>query len=219
MRPWSYSRLSTYETCPKQYWYAYVENMEGFRPEPVAANRGKVIHKEGEDYLLGKKHIYPASYQKVSSHIMGLKSKHAIPEIKMACDDKWVAVDWNAPEAYFRGIIDVHYEADEGKTVHIEDFKTGQIYPEHSGQMEDYVALAASHYPEADKFETRLIYVDQGIVTPAKVTEKVRLKPIRLMLDGRINIAEEDTIFPTTSGKHCQWCDYSRKYGGPCPNG
>jgi hypothetical protein len=86
--------------------------------------------------------------------------------------------------------------------------------------MEDYVALSASQYPEAEKFETRIIYIDQGVVTPAKVTEVARVKPIRLLLDGRINIAEEDTIFPTTpSARICGWCDYSRKYGGPCPNG
>jgi len=220
MRPWSYSRLSCYETCPKQFWYSYVENMPSFRPDSPAASRGKNIHLEGENYLLGKLHIYPPSYQKVASHLMGLKSKHAMPEMKMAANDKWEAVDWKDESAYFRGIIDVHYEDDEGKTVAVEDFKTGQIYPEHTQQMEDYVALVASHYPEAEKFVTRLIYVDQGVITPPKVTEKARLKPIRLMLDGRINIAEEDTIFPTKpNARQCGWCDYSRKYGGPCPNG
>ena len=174
---------------------------------------------EGENYLLGKVFIYPPSFQKVSAHIMGLKSKHAIPELKMAANDKWEAVDWKAPDAYFRGIIDVHYEADEGKTVNIEDFKTGQVYPEHPKQMEDYVALVASHYPDAEKYVTRLIYVDQGVVTPPKVTEAARIKPIRILLDGRIALAEDDTIFPVKPGKQCGWCDYSRRYGGPCPNG
>lgn len=219
MRPWSYSRLSTYEKCPKQFWYGYIENLPSFRPDPPAANRGKAIHTEGENYLLGKIHMYPPSYQKVASHLMGLKMNKALPEMKMAVNAQWEAVDYKAPDAYFRGIIDVHYEHDEGKTVHVEDFKTGQVYPEHPQQMADYVPLVAAQYPDAERFVTRLIYVDQGIVTPPKIIEKERLKPIRLMLDGRINIAEEETIYPTKPGSACRWCDYSRKYGGPCQSG
>lgn len=217
MRPWSYSRLSTYEDCPKQYWYSYVENIPSFRPPSPAAERGTKIHEAGEHYLLGKLHIYPPEFQKVSTHLMGLKSKKALPEMKMAVNDKWEAVDYRAPDAYFRGVIDVHYETDEGKTVCIEDFKTGQIYDSHPKQMETYVAIAAAQYPEAERFITRLVYVDQGMVTPPKVTEAVRLKPIRMMMDGRIENAEADTIFPVKpSTNSCRWCNYSKKYGGPC---
>lgn len=223
MRPWSYSRISCYEDCPKQYWYSYVENMEGFRPPSVAADRGTNIHLAGEHYLLGKIKIYPPEFQKVSGHLMMLKARNAIPELKMAVDATWTACDYKAPEAYFRGIIDVHYEQDtedgEGTVVHIEDFKTGQVYDSHPKQMETYVALVAPHYPKAKTFLTRLIYIDQGVVTPPKAYNVERLKPIRMMLDGRIKNAEEDTIFPMKpSAQICKWCDYSKRYGGPCPN-
>jgi len=217
-RPWSYSRKSTYEECPKQYWYSYVEQVPGFRPPSPAADRGSDIHLQCENYLLGKIKIYPPSVQKVSGHLMTLKAKDAIPELKMAVNDKWEAVDYKAPDAYFRGIIDVHYEAEDGATVHIEDFKTGQVYDSHPKQMETYVALVAAHYPKATQFITRLVYIDQGVVTPAKITSVERLKPIRLLLDGAIANAEADTIFPTRPGNGCKWCDYSKRFGGPCPN-
>jgi PD-(D/E)XK nuclease superfamily len=196
----------------------YKENMPGFRPESPAATRGTDIHSLGEKYLRGEIKLYPPEYQKVAPHLMMLKSKDAIPELKMAVNEKWEACDWAAPEAYFRGIIDVHYEAEDGKVVHIEDFKTGQVYDSHPKQMETYVALVAPHYPEAQTFHTRLIYIDQGMVTPPKVYNIERLKPIRLMLDGGIKNAEEDTIFPVKPGSHCRWCNYSQRYGGPCPN-
>jgi len=35
-------------------------------------------------------------------------------------------------------------------------------------------------------------------------------------MDGRIKNAEDDTIFPVQPGAGCKWCDYSKKYGGPC---
>jgi len=78
------------------------------------------------------------------------------------------------------------------------------------------VAVAAAHHPEATEYRTRLIYIDQGVVTPVKVTLPARLKPIRMMIDGEIKNAESDEIYPTRSGPHCKWCDYSKKYGGPC---
>ena len=224
MRPWSWSRLSTYDECPKEYWYHYVEGMPGFRPPSTSADRGKALHSQGENYLLGKIKIYPPEFQKVSTHLMNLKAREAMPEMKMAANDKWEAIDYEDKSAYFRGIIDVHYvdetEGPEGylKTVHIEDFKTGQVYDSHPKQMEAYVSLCASEYPEANRFITRLIYIDLGVITPQKVTERERIKPIRLLLDGRIKNAEEDTIFPTRAGSHCKWCDYSQRHGGPCPN-
>lgn len=215
-RPWSYSRLSTYEDCPKQYWYKYVENVPGFRPPSVAAGRGSAIHEAGEKYLMGELKVYPPEYQRVSGHLMGLKAKKANPEKKLAVTSEWEPCDYKAPEAYLRGIIDVIYEENDG--LHIQDFKTGQVYDSHPVQMELYVALAAAHYPAVTHYVTRLIYVDKGIVTAPKRTEAARLKPIRLLLDGRIKIAEDDQIYPTRAGSSCRWCDYSQKYGGPCPH-
>ena len=216
MRPWSYSRLSTYEDCPKQYQYSYIENLPGYRPESPAASRGSQIHGECEEYLLGSRPIYPPSIQRVSAHAMGLKARKAKPELRLAVTESWEPTDYKAENTYFRGIIDVCYTEDDA--VHIQDWKTGQIYDSHPKQMEVYVALAAAHFPEAKVFHTRLIYVDQGVVTPAKVTEAERVKPIRLLLDGRIKNAEEDEIFPVRTGSHCRWCDYSARYGGPCPH-
>ena len=214
MRPWSHSRLSTYEDCPKQYWYSYVEKMPGFRPPSPAANRGSAIHTAAEEYLLNVRKIYPPELQKVSGHAMLLKTKKIQAELKLAVTDKWEPCDYKDENAYLRGIIDILYVED--KHIHIQDWKTGQVYASHPTQMENYVAIAAAHFPEATHYVTRLVYIDQGIVTSPKVTEVARLKPIRMLMDGRIKNAEDDTIFPTTPGQGCRWCDYSKKYGGPC---
>jgi len=218
-RPWSYSRKGTYTDCPKQYWYKYVERLPGFRPASTAANRGQTIHAAAEDYLKAGV-MYPKELQKVAGHAMAIKGRKAIPELKYAVTETWEACDYEAPEAYFRGIIDITYESDEGKTLHIEDWKTGQVYPEHAKQLEEYVALAAPQWPLAEEYATRLIYIDQGVVTPIKKYAKEKLKPIRIMMDAVIQSAESDTIFPETpSTSACRWCDYHAKHGGPCTKG
>ena len=214
MRPWSYSRLSTWETCPKQYWYSYVEKLPGFRPPSPAADRGSELHDKADKYLKGELKLYPHEFQKVSAHLMDLKAKGVESEKKLAVKEDWSPCDYSDKETYFRAIIDVVYQ--EGKICNIEDHKTGQIYDSHAVQLSDYVAVVAAHYPEAEEYRTRLIYVDQGMVTKPKVTTADRVHPIRLMLHGRIDNAENDTIFPTRAGSQCKWCDYSSRYGGPC---
>lgn len=206
--------MSTYEDCPKQYWYHYVEGVEGFRPPSPAASRGTELHAKAEAYLKGDLKIYPPEFHRVSGHMMKLKAEAAIPEQKLAVMQDWSVAGYDDEGVYLRGIIDVVVVKD--KWVEVQDFKTGQVYDSHPKQMENYVSIVASHHPEINEFRSQLIYIDQGIVTTPKVTPRERLKPIRMMMDGRIKNAEEDTIFPTRAGSACRWCDYSKKYGGPC---
>jgi hypothetical protein len=217
MRPWSYSRKSTYEDCPKQFWFSYVEGIPSFRPPSPAASRGTDIHQKAEDYLNGKMAIYPKELQKVAGHAMKLKSLGAKPEGKTCVNQKWEIVEWDDPLGYYRGVLDVMYTQNDGKDVHIEDWKTGQIYDSHPKQMEEYVSIGAAIYPKAERYITRLIYIDQGIVTPEKITLAERIRPIRLLLDAGIENAETDTIFEERPApKKCDWCNYAKKYGGPC---
>jgi len=214
MRPWSYSRLSCYESCPLQYQYRYVEALPSPRPSSAAASRGSDIHELCEAYLKDELKMYPPEIQKVSSHAMMLKTKKAIPEQRLAVNDKWEPAEWDDKDVYMRGIIDVIYTEDG--VVHVQDWKTGQIYDSHKDQLSSYVAIAAAHHPEAKEYRVRAIYIDQGVVSVPVTTTSDRVKPIRLLLDGRIQAAEADTIFPTRSGSACKWCDYSRKFNGPC---
>lgn len=218
LRPWSYSRLSTYESCPKQFFYSYVEKIPSARPPSVAAERGSNIHKQAELYLKDELKLYPKELQKVAGHAMKLKTVKASAELKLAVTEEWKPCEWGAPETYFRGVIDITYL--DGTTLHVEDWKTGQEYDSHADQMIKYVALTAPHFPEATEFITRLVYIDQGFVSPPRRVSAERLKPIRLMIDGSIQNAEADEIYPVNPGpKTCKWCDYNVKFGGPCGAG
>jgi RecB family exonuclease len=173
-----------------------------------------MIHTMAEEYLQDIRKIYPPELQKVAGHAMMLKTKKAKPEAKVAVKEDWAPCDFDDSAAYFRGIIDVIYQEED--TLHIQDWKTGQVYDSHKSQLETYVALAAPHYPEVSRFAVRAIYIDQGMVSTPRTLEKEKLKPIRLMIDGRIKNAETDEVFPTKPGSSCRWCDFSKKNNGPC---
>jgi hypothetical protein len=215
MRPWSYSRLSSYDSCPRKYFFHYVEKRPSSRPPSPAADRGSAIHEKAEKYLKGELAIYPPELQKVAQHAMTLRAKKASSEQKLAVNANWEPCDYESPDVLMRAIIDVLYSDD--KVVHIQDWKTGQAYPAHAVQMENYVAVAAAHHPDAERFHTCLIYIDQGIVTPARVVHRERVIPIRQLIDARIKNAEEDKEYPARpSVDSCRWCDFSRRHGGPC---
>jgi len=44
MTIYSHSRLGTFETCPRQYWFAYIEKPEVERPDTVEAFLGSRVH-------------------------------------------------------------------------------------------------------------------------------------------------------------------------------
>jgi hypothetical protein len=192
-----------------------MERLPSFRPpsSKAKADRGKEIHAQAEAYLLGELKLYPPDLQRVSSHAMLLKQKKALSEQKLAVKIDWSKCEWDDPEAYMRAIIDVLYTDEQ--VCHIQDWKTGQVYDSHDVQLLDYVPVVAAHYPDMT-YQTRLIYIDQGFVSQPKTHGPERIRPIRLMLDGRIKLAEEDTIFPVKPGRHCSRCDYSARFGGPC---
>jgi hypothetical protein len=168
-----------------------------------------------EEYLNDVRKIYPPELQRVAAHAMMLKAKGAKAELKLAVDEAWKPIAYDAENVYLRAIIDVVML--EGDHLHIQDWKTGRIYDSHKDQLSTYVAVAAANYPDAKDITVRAIYIDQGMVsTPTSTHAERGLKPIRLMLDGRIKNAESDEIYPTRAGKHCSYCDYSKRWEGPC---
>jgi hypothetical protein len=46
---YSHSRLGTFETCPRQYWFAYIEKPEVERPDTVEAFLGSRAHEALEE--------------------------------------------------------------------------------------------------------------------------------------------------------------------------
>ena len=49
---WSYSRLGTYESCPKKAYYRYIEKIP--EEQHPAAERGIKIHGLAEQYIKGE---------------------------------------------------------------------------------------------------------------------------------------------------------------------
>jgi hypothetical protein len=60
------------------------------------------------------------------------------------------------------------------------------------------------------------VYVDTGQDAVENFTMK-NLPPLKREWAARIKQMMADTVYPTKTGRHCQWCRFAKSKGGPCP--
>jgi hypothetical protein len=200
------------------HWRHILKKPQG--EKSPAMERGNVIHKEGEDYLLGKKRTVPASFAAFKVDLASLKKQRAIAEGKWALDVKWqVAEYFDWARAWCRLVLDAHLLL-QSKTARVVDFKTGRVYLEDNlEQVELYAVGAVAHYPQAKDVQVELWYLDQprGAENPlvrrydraqvAKLQGKWKKKVVPILMDKR---------FVPNPGQECGRCAYSRRKGGEC---
>ena len=71
---WSYSRLATFESCPKKAHFAYVRRIK--EPGNKAMDRGKNIHTMCEDYIRGRYETIPKELADFEEAFDVLKDLH-----------------------------------------------------------------------------------------------------------------------------------------------
>lgn len=209
---WSYSSISTYESCPRKWYYSYVENMP--YKASAAMERGTRLHSYCEDWMNGKIPVIPWELTKVSLRLQDFKTKGGIAEQTWTLDQNWVPQD----PAWVKAIVDLHWVADD--VLHLRDYKSGREYPDHREQLELYAVIGMIVYPHVKRAEYAALYLDTAHESnEGSVLRGAMLDSKRESWHNRaIKIFEDDTYDPKPGGG-CKWCDYSIKKGGPCKDG
>lgn len=209
---WSYSSLTTYESCPARWKYGYIDNLPS---QPSAAMvRGSRLHSVCEDYLNHKTPALPWELQKASLQIDDLKRKGAIAEAVWTLDKHWLPSD----PPWVKAIVDVHYVVND--ILHVLDFKSGREYPEHRDQLELYALVGLYKYPLVKRAEYSALYLDTGHVSnDGALLRGDMMDHKTVQWTDRAKKLMEDDEFKPTPGGGCRWCDYHAKKGGPCKEG
>lgn len=211
MKPtrWSYSSLSTYETCPSKWKYRYIDGLPD--PPSPAMERGTRLHSQCEEYLNGGVEA-PGELGKIAHILERLRANTAKAECAWRLDAEWNPIEHGGRVI---GIVDVHFRL--GDALHIYDFKTGRTYPGHAQQLELYALLGASHHPDVDRFEVGAIYIDTGKLSRRRTITRDELSPIRADWHQRAEAMLADEVYePNPKGGGCYWCPYKSLTGGPC---
>ena len=135
MKPiaWSYSRLTSYETCPKKFWHTSVQK-DFKEPESDAMRYGKYVHKALENRVGGGKrlpndlaHLEP--YANKFYKAPGLK----LVEQQLAINTSFEPTQWYADDVWCRCIIDLAIVSPPRAL--IVDWKTGKQSDDFTQQM------------------------------------------------------------------------------------
>lgn len=214
----SYSKIVTYEQCPRKYYYSYVLKLPR-KEKDWSRDRGVIIHKKGENFLLGKIKGVPDEFKLYEAELKNLKRYKAIPEEDMSFTREWQSCAWNDWDSVWNiSRVDAGLESDD--TAHIIDYKTGKVYDTHKDQSDIYTLSAFVKYPNVEFVSTEFWYLDQPNEDPGcwEYERDKHFEYLKRMFIKRTNKIKNEKSWKCKPSFKCAWCDYSKKEGGPCEN-
>lgn len=210
-KPWSYSALTAFETCPRRFQLTRVTK-QVTEPQTEATIWGNKVHKALELYAKGTQPLPPdmKKYERYVNKIMSYEGKRVIEE-RVALDRNLRPTKWMAKDVWVRGIIDIGVVGSE--RAYLLDWKTGKRKPD-SDQMKLFAALAFAMYPWVDIVVTGFIWLkehkfDKQLLTREQLPEIWSEFLPRLSRVARAY--SEDKWTPKPSGLCRNWCPVGKK--------
>lgn len=217
LKAWSYSRLQTYEQCPKKYHHMNIlKDVKADFTGPEA-EYGKAAHKACERYVRDGVALPERfkHYKRILDKIRNAKGQ-VYCELNLCLNENLEKTGWFDADAYVRAIIDV---CKVNKTAaFIGDYKTGKMKDDPDQLMLNAAVLFA-YFPEVTKVTTAFIWLKDMHITKDTYTRDEldfiwgELLPRAKRIEHSI---EHESWGPRTSGL-CGWCDVKKQ--GKCDFG
>ena len=123
--PLSFSSMSTFDTCPRQFQHLYV--LKDVKNEGSAATVwGSKCHKQIEDYIKEGKEITEPVAQNALPYLNSIKAQDAKVEWKWGLTKDFEPCDFFSPNVAYRGVVDYLGMLDGGRAF-VVDWKTGKV--------------------------------------------------------------------------------------------
>lgn len=161
-RPWSFSSLNMYRTCPRQYELTKVKNVIPYT-ETEATKWGSEVHLALENYAkdstpLGENFV---RYKPWVDKILSMPGEKFF-EREFALTRNLTPTGFEDDNAWCRGIIDVGVI--DGSRAATFDYKTGKVRPD-SDQLKLFALFVFYHYPEVDTVKTAYLWLAHNKTT------------------------------------------------------
>lgn len=144
---WSFSKLSTFETCPKKFAAENITKTSPFT-ESEASRYGKFVHKCFEDRILKKKKlpIDLLHHEPVMAKLENAKGE-VLGEQRLALTEDLKPTGYFDSDVWVRGQVD--YAALSDTKVFVVDYKTGKMKDD-MDQVELMLAMFICYYPDIE---------------------------------------------------------------------
>jgi hypothetical protein len=226
IKQYSFSRLDLYDKCPWAYKKIILDGVP--RASNHAMVTGKMLHALIADYLL---RLISQKQQTDWEWAEGAAPKEASPDVlqiwqkfyntfilppalevygvehKLAFDRNWQSCEFFAAEAYFRMVVDFHFQ--QGELAVVLDWKSNRAVPEtveKDLQLRTYGwGLKQVAYPDTQEILLRLHFLRYGKEREV-LLEPHDLEGVPEILVDKINIIEKDQDYTPTPGSFCGLC-------------
>lgn len=223
MIPLSYSRLNTFDTCPRRFLLEYIalNRPSSSELQNSFGREGSEKHKELELYLTSDAALPDWVPVEFRERIISLKTEGFASEQEMAFTVDWKPCAWDDPDAAWRVKIDA------SKVIlpvaQVKDFKTGKIKMSHwLAQLEIYAIAMFLTYPEVEVVEAELWYLFHNHRSFATFY-RGGLKRLMAKYDGKrakieakVADADPNKAFPKQPSGLCEYCFFHITNNGPC---
>lgn len=205
---WSHSSLKDFEGCARRYHEVKVLKNYPFQ-ETQATIYGTEVHKAIEDYIKDGTPIHPkyAQFKPVVDAFLA-KPGRKYAEYEMALTKDLKVCNWDAPNAWVRGIADVLSIDDENLTAWCGDWKTGNNkYPDRD-QLVLMSLMIFEHFPHIRKVNSALLFIVKN--------DMVRMQMMREQAQqwwwkyrerlARLEACHESGVWNPKQTPLCGWC-------------
>ena len=203
---WSFSALTRYETCAKQYYHVNVA--KDFKDEDSQFSAdGKEIHTALYRRVV-KDTPLPLNFrylEKTAVKFVGLPGETS-GELKFAMARDFSPVQYFAPNVFVRVVIDLLNV--RGKRAIVVDYKTGKPKPGFT-QLELSAAVLSTHIPEVETFDLLYVWLQGRTITKQLNVPKsafVGVWNTLLPRVAKIESALRTTDFPAKPSGLCGYC-------------
>lgn len=209
---WSFSALTRFENCPKQYYHISV---------------AKDVKDEGSEYSVAGNEIHAALFnrvfkgktlplnyrylEKTAAKFVGLPGDSS-GELKFAMARDFSPVEYFAKNVYVRVVVDFLNVRDDQAL--IVDYKTGKPQPGFT-QLNLTAAVLSTHLPEIETFKVAYVWLKDKTVTSCTLSKSDLVGVWNQLLPrvARIELALKTTDFPAKPSGLCKYCPVTS-----CPN-
>lgn len=218
--PYSFSKISTYNTCPKKFDYQYVQKIGDIVVDNPALAKGRCIHSILEYYPEVKDDIKNDNYYEIAKEICDkfilsdlghyvTSNKPKFAEQKIALDNKLEPCDYKSQNVLFKGIVDQVLIDDD---LYLNDFKSGKYVDfKYQGfeQLMFYAIYFFKKFQNIKKIHISYLYVEHNMENKITLQREYFNNYLKQLLVN-IKTIEDDFIFDYKfNNRLCDWCNFN----------
>lgn len=213
-KPYSFSKISTFSTCPRKFKYTYIDKFPQGDTDMTALFKGRAVHSILEHYPEKSDHKYAEKYQSIADKFinskLGMKylQSDSVREYKFSVNEQFYPIELKSKDTFFKGVIDYITKIDQ--EFNLCDWKTGKythVNNQNFSQLMFYSIYFFQKYQSLESIKLNYIYVEHDAENSLIVQRKY-LDQYKEKLNTLISIIEDAQFFEKNKTKLCNYCSF-----------